>query len=116
MSSYYQVMRLVRSNAQAQYRQALADVAQMKALLARQNLNLHNMQQFERLFLGVLGNLLSLKALSVRVILIRWQPFNRLIKSMLMLSNQLVSMSAYKLRYKAVNYQQIVTKNRSYYQ
>ncbi len=28
------------SNAQAQYRQALADVAQMKALLARQNLNL----------------------------------------------------------------------------
>ncbi|MGV2453800.1 efflux RND transporter periplasmic adaptor subunit [Acinetobacter seifertii] len=29
------------SNAESQYRQAIADVAQMKALLARQNLNLH---------------------------------------------------------------------------
>ena len=98
------------SNAQAQYRQALADVAQMKALLARQNLNLQY-ATVRAPISGRIGQSLSLKVhWSVRAIPIRWQLFNRLIKSMLMLSNQLVSMSAYKLRYKAVNYQQIVTK------
>ena len=64
------------SNAQAQYRQALADVAQMKALLVRQNLNLQY-ATVRAPISGRIGQSLSLKVhWSVRAIPIRWQPFN----------------------------------------
>ncbi len=99
------------SNAQAQYRQALADVAQMKALLARQNLNL----QYATVRAPISGRIGQ--SFVTEGALVGQGDTNTMatiqqIDKVYVDVKQSVSeyVNAYRLRYKAANYQQIVTK------